>query len=245
MNDEPEHKRRPILRWAAFFVLIGAIAFSGYQALTHPKTPLPDEWNPLAVFAVTDPVSPLTTWKLQRVLNNPALCLSTVQAAANITVMDPLETSDNCHIRNRVSLASMGSARIDTIETSCSIALRMAMWEHHGLQPAARDILGTEVSIVRQIGSFNCRQIRTTQGPSNRWSTHATAEAIDITGFDLSDGRRLRLITDWNGDPASAAFLRSARDSACTWFATTLGPEYNSLHADHFHLQSTGWGTCR
>jgi len=65
-----------------------------------------------------------------------------------------------------------------------------------------------------------------------------------ITGFQFEDGRRLRLIDDWDGGGAEAEFLRQARDGACTWFATTLGPDYNALHADHFHLQSRGWGTC-
>ena len=119
------------------------------------------------------------------------------------------------------------------------------MWEQHGIQPAAQDILGTQVSVVHQVGSYNCRQIRTTQGASNRWSTHATADAIDITGFELADGRRIRLIDDWDGSEPVSEFLRAIRDSACSWFATTLGPEYNSLHADHFHLQARGWGTCR
>lgn len=76
-------------------------------------------------------------------------------------------------------------------------------------------------------------------------STHATADAIDITGFGLADGREISLIDDWDGDDAKAAFLRAARESACRWFVTVLSPDYNALHADHFHLQSKGWGACR
>jgi len=55
----------------------------------------------------------------------------------------------------------------------------------------------------------------------------------------------MTLIGGWDGAPEEQAFLRAARDGACRWFATTLGPDYNALHADHFHLQSRGWGTCR
>jgi len=245
MTDEPKQHRRPRFRRAAFFIVLGMLAFGCYQALIHPKTPLPDGWNPLAGFAVIDDVTPLTTWKMRRVLSDPEMCLAAVQDAANIRALEPLEASANCHIRNRVSLSQIGDARIDNIETSCAIALRMAMWEHHGLQPAAREIFGSQVEAVRQVGSYNCRQIRTVQGSSGRWSTHATADAIDITGFDLSDGSRIRLINDWDGELLEAAFLRAARDSSCTWFATTLGPDFNSLHADHFHLQAYGWGACR
>nr|WP_268821687.1 extensin family protein [Octadecabacter dasysiphoniae] len=178
-------------------------------------------------------------------LADPAQCVAVLDASAQARSMTPLEVTDNCHVRNRVRLSQIGAARIDPIETSCATALRLAMWERHGVQPAARDILGTDVTVFRQIGSYNCRPIRTSNGNSTRWSTHSTADAIDITGFDFADGRRVRLIRDWDGAGPEAAFLRAAKDSACTWFATTLSPEYNALHADHFHLQARGWGTCR
>ncbi|MDO6590381.1 MULTISPECIES: extensin family protein [Rhodobacterales] len=76
-------------------------------------------------------------------------------------------------------------------------------------------------------------------------STHATAEAIDISGFQFSNGERISLIRDWDGNTSQAQFLRAARDGACSFFKLTLSPEYNALHADHFHLQSRGWGLCR
>lgn len=253
-DDEREAPKRPrvsrlsVLRsvggtvttLAVVAVIVGAVL-----AVFHPDTPLPDEWNPTVPLAVADPVSPLTTWKLRAVLGDPQQCLAVLDAAATAPTVSPIEESESCHVRNRVSLSTVGSARIDRIETSCATALRMAMWEQHGVQPAARDVLGTEVSVVRQIGSYNCRQIRTTSGNGGRWSTHATADAIDITGFDFADGRQVRLIRDWDGNTAEAQFLRAVRDSACTWFATTLSPDFNSLHADHFHLQARGWGTCR
>lgn len=260
MNEEPEKteereapKRPRVSRWAIFRSVGGAIlsltivgaVIGAILALFHPETPLPTEWNPIAPLAVSDPVTPLTSWKLRAAVNDPVQCLAALQPVARVSLMTPLDATEECHIRNRVSLAGVGGSRIDALETSCAIALRLAMWERHGLQPAAQDILGTEATIIRQIGSYNCRPIRTTRGNSNRWSTHATADAIDITGFDFADGRRIRLISDWEGDDAEARFLHAARDSACTWFATTLGPDYNSLHADHFHLQARGWGACR
>ena len=45
------------------------------------------------------------------------------------------------------------------VETSCATALRLAMWEHHAVQPAAREVLGRQAAIFRQIGSYNCRPI--------------------------------------------------------------------------------------
>ncbi|MBU2089188.1 MAG: extensin family protein, partial [Alphaproteobacteria bacterium] len=36
-----------------------------------------------------------------------------------------------------------------------------------------------------------------------------------------------------------------ARDSACRYFNTVLGPEYNTAHADHFHLDLGKSRICR
>jgi hypothetical protein len=87
--------------------------------------------------------------------------------------------------------------------------------------------------------------MRTTGGTSSRFSTHATASAMDVSGFRLADGSRISLLADWDGQGPEAAFLRRVRDGACDWFGLTLSPDFNRLHADHFHLQVSGWGGCR
>jgi len=214
-------------------------------AVTHPDSPLPDEWNPLDPLIVSAPETPLTIWKLRRALADPEDCVAALGAHAEVIPRVPFEVSESCHIRNRVEVSAIGQAGIDPIETTCATALRTAMWEHHSLQPRAREILGAKVAFIRQIGSYNCRAIRTPQGGAARWSTHATGDAIDITGFDLEDGRTVRLIRDWGPAQPESDFLRAVRDDACKWFATTLSPDFNALHADHFHLQARGWGTCR
>jgi len=238
-------KGRVIIR--AVFLLVEIIGlFIGGVALFHPDGPLPNQWSPLRPLSVTDPVTPLTNWKLRRAVANRGECLAVLAAAGQVTPLNTTQTRrPQCVVQNPVGLDRIGNSTIKLRETDCATALRLAMWEHHGLQPAAQDILGTNITRIVDNGSYNCRQMRTTAGTSTRWSTHATAMAIDVSGFDLADGRKLRLIDDWTGDPAAAAFLRSARDTACTWFRTTLSPDYNRLHADHFHLQAVGWGTCR
>ncbi|WP_420857853.1 extensin family protein [Marivivens marinus] len=187
----------------------------------------------------------MTDWKLSRAAADDAMCLSALTEAARAEPMPDLLVSDDCGVTNRVSVTEVGSARIDRIETTCAIALRMAMWERHSLRPAAQRHFGQDIAVIRQIGSYNCRRMRTSAGVGRQMSTHSTAEAIDITGFDLSDGRSVRLLGGWNGDTDEAAFLRDIRDGACDFFRTTLSPDFNALHADHFHLQSRGWGTCR
>ncbi|WP_341367928.1 extensin family protein [Yoonia sp. BS5-3] len=234
-----------LIRGLAAFLFVGLLGFGAYQALMHPNTPLPPQWNPVQPLSIDDPVTPITGWKLNRAVADGQSCLAVLNGHAALQPLTDFEASDQCHIRDRVALQGVGNARLNGLETRCAIALRMAMWERHSLQPAARNILGTALRDITQTGSYNCRTIRTGSGPSTRMSTHATADAIDISGFGFADGRQISLLQDWVGTDAEAAFLRAARDGACEWFRLTLSPDYNSLHADHFHLQSKGWGSCR
>lgn len=228
---------------AFFFACV--LAYGGYQAMVHPGTPLPREWNPTQPLRISDPVTPITGWKLNRAVADADQCLATLQGYASLRPLDPLEESEQCFIRDRVDLRGVGDASFPPVETRCAIALRMAMWERHSVQPAAERLLGSPVSRIAHIGSYSCRVMRTAAGPSTRMSTHATADAIDIAGFGLADGTRVRLLDDWEPPGPKATFLREVRDGACEWFNLTLSPDYNRLHADHFHLQSRGWGLCR
>lgn len=221
-------------------LLVCGVALCLWQLAVHPDTPLPREWNPTKRLSLEDPVTLLTPYKLDAAANDPQLCREVVQASdIDAQPMDPLEVSPQCGIANRMRLSGAGQASLAPLETSCAVALRLAMWERQGLQPAAQRHFGEGIARINHFSSYNCRAIR---GATTRMSLHATAEAIDVSGFVLDSGKSLSLKADWERE---RAFFEEVRDSACQWFETTLGPEYNALHADHFHLQSRGWGTCR
>ena len=246
MSDKPTYKRRPVIHWVALFVfiLMGS-ALAAWQMMVHPDTPLPPEWNPMLPLAVTDPVTSIPPWKLRRALGIGASCLAALATGAQATNKPDHIESDQCGIAPQVSLSRAGGAALKLVNTRCQTALRLALWSQHGLQPAAQEIFGQCVAEISHFSSYSCRAMRTSAGDTGRMSSHATADAIDISGFVLTDGTRLSLLSDWNGTPAKAAFLRRANRTACTWFRVTLGPAYNRLHADHFHLQHSGFGLCR
>lgn len=214
-------------------------------AIFHPRSPLPPEWNPRAPLRVTDPVSMLTPYKLRNAMQSAETCFASLDSGAEFVRMPDLETTEVCNIRDRVELRSVAGMTVAPFETRCQTALRLAMWAEHGIKPAASEHFSSKIERIVHNSSYNCRQIRAPGGSGGRMSTHATAEAVDISGVVFQDGRRLSLLDGWPADDARGAFFRDLRDNACKWFRVTLGPEYNRLHADHFHLQHTGWGLCR
>ena len=232
--------RAAILFFGTLTVIASAVA------VFHPDSPLPDAWNPIKPFHVADPYTPLTDWKLAQALADPVLCRAALTEVATFAATG-IKKSDNpdCGIENAVVLQNILGVGLGGLETDCQTALRTAMWISFELDPMASQILGTSLTRIDQLGSYSCRQIRTTSGNGGRMSTHSKALAIDVAGFRFDDGSRIRLIKDWDDASAVGEFLRAARDGACDWFKTTLSPDYNALHADHFHLQAVAWGTCR
>ncbi|WP_069298526.1 extensin family protein [Neptunicoccus sediminis] len=236
--------RKSKLGWllGGLFLPVVALAFAVTTLLYHPQTPLPPEWNPTRPLDPKAPLTRITQWKLAGAVAEPQLCAAALERiAAPVVALPPQEQDDQCHIRNRVQLSNLATARIAPLETRCDIALRLAMWEHHGLQPAAQALLGAGISRIHHYGSYSCRTI----AGSSRMSQHATANALDISGFDLTNGQKIRLRNDWQATGKTAEFLRSARNSACAWFRMVLSPDYNAAHHDHFHMDQGRWSGCR
>jgi hypothetical protein len=73
----------------------------------------------------------------------------------------------------------------------------------------------------------------------------AAARGIDISGFRLSDGRLISVLSDRRDPGLSGLFPRRVRDQGRRTFGHALGPDFNRDHWDHFHLDMGLWGPCR
>jgi hypothetical protein len=125
---------------------------------------------------------------------------------------------------------------------ACPLADSFAAWARFGVDRAARQILGSPLVRIETMGSYNCRSV----AGSDRLSAHAHADAIDVSGFTLADGRRITVLGKWNaGTDQERAFLRVIHTSACKRFGTVLGPAYNAAHQNHLHLELSGQSYCR
>jgi hypothetical protein len=144
-----------------------------------------------------------------------------------------------CAILGTVQLATLPSDNSPLAVTNlgpvtCEVSQAFSGWARYGVDRAARQILGSPVRRIETMGSYSCRNV----AGSGRRSAHATGEAIDIAGFVLADGRRISVKNGWHGgSEREREFLRVVQQSACKRFDTVLGPDYNSAHHDHLHVE--------
>lgn len=227
---------------AALFLTLVILAIAGFAFIFHPKTPLPDVWNPSTPLDPRARITPLTRWKLRQTTRDPAACYAALGlGGAEFRREEDKVESDICGIPNRVIVTRLSTAQMAPLDTRCGTALRLLMWERHSLQPYAKSLLGEGVRRIGHFGSYSCRTI----AGSSRMSQHATANAIDVAGFRLTDDTLITLQRHWKSSGTQAEFLRKVGRGACDWFALVLGPDYNAAHADHFHFDQGFWSRCR
>lgn len=238
---------RPVAGWLVGLGVVLAVGFALWAFARGRPQDLP--WTPLDL---AEPVGLFTGRKLTALGSNFPRCRALLEAAGVRYTALPAVSSGQCGYTDGVRLRSEGALplmfRPPGLGVSCPVAAALAMWEWNIVQPAARTHLGSRVTGLIHFGSYSCRRMY--GRPGGDFSEHATADAIDVAGFRLADEREVRVVADWQGGGAEAAFLRDVRDGACTLFATVLSPEYNAAHRDHLHLDqaqrgATGWRACR
>ncbi len=224
---------------AVTVVILLAIGFALYAFVRARPQDVP--WTPLDL---AETPGMFTGRKLVTLRQDFTECQNLLdRAGVAYTALPPRDPSPGCGYTDGIRLTGGSTTLRYTptgIGTSCPVAAGMAMLEWNVIQPAAERHFGSRVRTVEHFGSYNCRRLYGRSTGS--FSEHATANALDIAGFVLEDGTRITLVRDWNGQPARAAFLRDVRDGACGLFSTVLSPDYNSAHADHFHLDQADRG---
>lgn len=120
------------------------------------------------------------------------------------------------------------------VTTNCAMAGALADWvgEVDAYAGAALD------SAIAQLDTGTSMMCRARNGGDAGFvSEHGFANALDVVGITLDDGRKISVEADWlpAADP-EGRLLRQAHGAACARFTTVLGPEANAEHEDHLHL---------
>jgi len=151
-----------------------------------------------------------------------------------------------CNLTGTVQLIDVGVPITGIKGMRCGLARDFVGWIRHAVAPAARQILGSDVVKVETMGTYSCRNVVGNAAYSGKLSGHAIANAVDVSGFRLADGRRITVLADWRSqDPATRSFFATLHTSACKRFGTVLSPDYNAAHANHLHLEADRANFCR
>jgi hypothetical protein len=239
--------KQTILVMLAFAVLLGGVLIAVALVRDRPQD-LP--WTRLDL---SQPVGAFTGRKIAGLTSRFAECRALLRAAGvEYTILPAVETQGQCGYADGVRFAPGGARTIAfspaNLGVSCPVAAALAMWEWDVVQPAAQKHFGAQVVSIEHFGSYSCRRI---YGRSaGDWSEHATADAIDVAAFRLSNGMRVSVLADWSMGGEKAAFLHAVRTGGCKLFSTVLSPDYNAAHRDHLHLDEAargemGWRSCR
>jgi hypothetical protein len=183
-------------------------------------------------------------FQMQRLLRDKRACLIALSHANGLSytaLPDKTEQTD-CGFSNVVQNTHTPIPFNTAPVATCALSAALFWWQRD-LQKLAQSELHTTIVRIDQLGTYACRNVNSeATGPR---SEHATANAIDIAGFETAEGRKIMVAQDWLKPTPEGRFLRSAHDSACGVFSEVLGPDYNGLHANHFHLDEANWLICR
>ena len=229
-----------LLKPLAAMAIVLVVCSAGWVAYDR-FTPAED--NPFRPLDLSLPIGSTTASKLARLKADRTLCLRLLaEAGVDVTPLAIDIENPKCSLDGAVTLDRSTTPYSQTLSLSCPLAAALYVWEQQVVIPAAADVLGEAPERIETFGSYSCREVR--GGRSGRWSEHATANAIDISGFHFLHRKPVMVAKSFRGTGPEADFLKRVRQHGCRLFQATLGPDYNSLHHDHFHLDMGSWSTC-
>ncbi|MCF4998462.1 extensin [Pseudomonas syringae] len=226
-----------------FFLLLVLLVGGAAVSVWRGWLDVPPEWNPWAPLDVKATPNWLTGYKLMRLRSDRALCEQALSGSGLRVSSQADSPGAKCPLIGAVRVQGGDVALSSSFLASCPLAVAYAMFERHALQPAAQAVYGQAVTRVDHLGSFACRNVYNRE--SGALSRHASADALDIAGFRLADGRSISVLKDWPKQNREAQFLRQVRDGACETFSVVLSPDYNAAHRNHFHVDIGRWSVCR
>ncbi len=138
-----------------------------------------------------------------------------------------------CGVANPVRITEVSGIKLSQPSTlHCDTALALKRWIDGSVVPTIGR-LGGGVASLKVAAHYSCRTINNQRG--GRVSEHGKGRAIDISAINLRNGVSITVLRGWH-DPAHGQILRRLQNDACGPFKTTLGPNSDRYHQDHFHF---------
>ena len=159
------------------------------------------------------------------------------QYNAMFTPIDEIDGPRSCGAAQPLKLQAVSGGHVTLNPPAtlrCPMIPSTVHWIETVVQPAARRYFGQDVREIDVAASYSCRPRNNRRGA--KLSEHGYANALDVSGFTLANGRRVNLLNGYYGRRDERAFLREVEAGACGPFKTVLGPKADRAHRDHFHF---------
>jgi hypothetical protein len=168
------------------------------SATAQPAEPPKDEWPKDEIAKATEQCTHL---------------LSAV--AAEVEYLEPIKKGE-CGLPAPVRLKSLGSDKKvvfdPPVDINCPMVVALNKWIKSTLQPKAVTGLKSSVTTIVNASGYSCRNVYGL--PNAKLSQHALANAIDIGGFKLADGRTIKVLRGWGMTERDKVALAKAKAKA-------------------------------
>jgi hypothetical protein len=145
------------------------------------------------------PAQPVDTqWPSEIIVSAKAECMQRLdKVKIDWDFQEPMRQGV-CGTPAPISLRAFGTPRVALVPpalTNCAVASALSRWVADVVQPAAQRSFQSTVTRLLVAGAYQCRNRNgASDGPL---SEHALANAIDISGFELANGRTVRVSEGW------------------------------------------------
>lgn len=177
---------------------------------------LPSYYNPFTPLGLTDPPNWLTKFKLQRLTKDQ--CQTLLQQANQrklISSQPVADSAGDCPLTDVVRVRDFGAVKLSSsFLASCPLALSAALFVEQQARPLTEQFMASRLTRIDHLGSFACRNIY--HRPDARRSEHASAQALDISGFRLADGRNISVLRGWKQDESAPGCARCSARAVST-----------------------------
>jgi hypothetical protein len=231
------------MRWAGAALGLVLLIMVGGVTVEQAWIRVPPNWLPWGRPNLNAPPSWFARIQINALATDGAACIDVLnQSDIRFSSIPDRRVDGDCGFENAVRATHTPVPIEPGVTATCSLMAALD-WYEHVLQPAAGRDLGSRLTGIDQLGTYACRNINSEKtGPR---SEHTTANAIDIAAFRFADDRTISVAADWIKQTPTGRFLKDAHVAACGLFNVVLGPDYNRLHANHFHLDLGRFRMCR
>lgn len=222
------------------FLVLAVLMVLSACAARPPEPPA----APSGQFSLADPLNRSTAVRLAALSRDPGFCRALLwDVRERFSEVADKRVGPYCGFTQAVEVSGTPIPYTRNAKVTCPVAAALHVWQQEVVIPAARRHFGREVVAINHYGTYSCRMRNSRRGKVP--SEHASANAIDIAGFRLSDDRNVTVLEGWNGARDERAFLREVHQGACQVFQLVLGPDPDAAHANHFHFDMGEWVACQ